>query len=62
MFQDAGFLKALKNRVRETEAAVREQRIRERCTLTDLSQGNKNNSRNIVTIHILPSYMQSLTR
>lgn len=28
MFQDAGFLKALKNRVRDTEAAVRKQRIR----------------------------------
>lgn len=30
MFQDAGFLKALKNRVRETEAAARE--IREMYT------------------------------
>jgi hypothetical protein len=30
MFQDAGFLKALKNRVRETEAIVRQQRIKQR--------------------------------
>lgn len=41
MFQDAGFLKALRKRVRETEAAVRLRRIRERCILVDLSYGNK---------------------
>lgn len=41
MFRDAGFLKALRKRVRETEAAVRLWRIRERCILMDLSHGNK---------------------
>lgn len=41
MFQDAGFSKALRNRVRETEAAVSEWRISKRCILTDLSHENK---------------------
>lgn len=41
MFRDAGFLKALRKSVRETEAAVRLWRIRERCILMDLSHGNK---------------------
>lgn len=53
-------LKALGNGVREREeASERQWGIRERCALTDLSQGNKNHRRNTVTIHIPSSDPQN---